>query len=125
MRVLLDTQIFLWAVLDPGKLPSSLRGLNEDSETDWVISAASAWEIATKLRLGKLPGAAHLVRHFDKAVDALYAEQLPVTALRALKAGGWEIPHRDPFHRMLAAQAVVVSLTLATTDPALRAVGPD
>jgi PIN domain nuclease of toxin-antitoxin system len=88
-----------------------------------IVSAASAWEIATKFRLGTLPGAAHVVRHFERAIDDLYAEQMPVTATRALKAGGWEVPHRDPFDRMLAAQAALESLPLATTEKALHAFG--
>ncbi len=61
MRVLLDTHIFLWAVLEPERLPDAIRALIESPENELVVSAASAWEIATKFRLGKLPGAAALV----------------------------------------------------------------
>ena len=89
MRLLLDTHVLLWALLEPGKLSPELRNALEDSGNTLVVSAASAWEIATKWRLGKL-------QH----------------------AGLWDVPHRDPFDRLLAAQARSDDLLLASTDPA-------
>lgn len=120
VRLLLDTHIVLWALMEPAKLPVGLRGLLEEDSTEVLVSAASAWEIATKYRLGKLPGASAVVADYPGAMRGLQAEGLAVTAAHALKAGAWEIPHRDPFDRMLAAQSALESLPLATTDPAFR-----
>ncbi len=120
MRVLLDTHIFLWAVLEPERLPDAIRALIESPENELVVSAASAWEIATKFRLGKLPGAAALVKHYSKAIDGLGATELAVSRDHALKAGGWNNPHRDPFDRMLAAQAAMERLPLVSVDKAMH-----
>lgn len=125
MRLLLDTHIFLWAVLDPDHLPARTRQRLEDPATEIVISAVSAWEIATKFRLGKLDGAASVVRHYSKAIAGLGATELSITREHALKAGGWDVPHRDPFDRMLAAQAVIESLPLASVDETFRQFGID
>lgn len=123
MKLLLDTHIFLWALMVPEKLPASLRALLEDDDTGVFVSAASAWEISTKYRLGKLSGAARVVADYPAAISGLQAEQLPITAAHALKAGLWSVPHRDPFDRMLAAQAAIESLPLATTDRAMQQFG--
>lgn len=123
MRLLLDTHIFLWAVLEPERLRSSVRATLQDPKTELLVSAASAWEIATKFRIGKLPGAKAVVADYTRIVSELYAESLPITPAHALKAGGWEVPHRDPFDRMIAAQATIEALPLVTTDPAMKLFG--
>ncbi|MEW6765647.1 MAG: type II toxin-antitoxin system VapC family toxin [Pseudomonadota bacterium] len=76
MKVLLDTHIFLWAVLEPERLPTRLRTLIESPETE-LISAASAWEIATK-RLGKLHGATEILKRYPMVIATLGATELPV-----------------------------------------------
>jgi PIN domain nuclease of toxin-antitoxin system len=119
MRVLLDTHTFLWAVLEPGKLSRRVRSLLQDPQTQIVLSAVCAWEISTKYRLGKLPDAAAVVERYGEAVSGLQAEELPVSRLHALQAGLWAFEHRDPFDRMLAAQAALEHLPLLTNDPAL------
>lgn len=83
------------------------------------VSAASAWEIATKHRLGKLPGAEPIVTGYAAHLTTLRAHELPVTSRHALAAGLFAVAHRDPFDRMLAAQAIAESVPLLTADPAL------
>ena len=83
-----------------------------------LVSAASAWEIATKFRLGKLPQAEVLLDTWDDALDRLKADQLPIDAAHARRAGLYAAAHRDPFDRLLAAQAEIVGVPLVTTDSA-------
>jgi len=87
-----------------------------------VVSAVSAWEIATKHRLGKLPQADALVGAYAHHLDRLGAERLPVTEDHALLAGRLPWPHRDPFDRMLAAQAMTESIPLVTNDSAFESI---
>ena len=79
-------------------------------------SAASAWEIATKVRIGKMPGAEHLVVDFGEYLQRWYASALGIEAADALHAGVMEWGHRDPFDRMLAAQALRRGLPLLSRD---------
>lgn len=119
MRVLLDTHAFLWAVLEPQKLSHRARSLLQDPATQIVLSTVSAFEIATKYRLGKLPDAAVVVERYEEAVMGLQAEELSISRMHALRAGLWAIEHRDPFDRMLAAQAELEQLPLLSNDPAM------
>jgi PIN domain nuclease of toxin-antitoxin system len=77
-------------------------------------------EIATKWRLGKLPGAGVVVESFQRAIDGLGAIECPILSSESLLAGSWNVPRRDPFDRILAAQAALRDLTLATTDGAFH-----
>jgi PIN domain nuclease of toxin-antitoxin system len=118
MKLLLDTHVLLWALLEPQKLSPQLRDALEDSDNTLVVSAASAWEIATKWRLGKLPHARSVVENYAMALHRLAAVDLPISGAVARQAGLWDVPHRDPFDRLLAAQAISDELVLASTDPA-------
>lgn len=118
MKLLLDTHVLLWALLEPEKLSPELRQALEDSDTTLLVSAATAWEIATKWRLGKLRQAQAVVEHYAMALHRLAAVELPITGSVARQAGLWEVTHRDPFDRLLAAQAKAENLVLATNDPA-------
>lgn len=120
VKVLLDTHAFLWALAEPDKLSTQARALLSDEDTDVLVSSASAWEIATKYRLGKLPGATAIVTDYAAAMRGLKARDLPITRQHALLAGSYEQAHRDPFDRMLAAQAHSEGLPLLSGDPALR-----
>ena len=120
MRVLLDTHALLWALVSPAKLGKKARVVIEDPDNIRVVSAVSAWEIATKFRLGKLDEAEDVVRDYTRHLTTLMAEELPITSRHALAAGLWEAQHRDPFDRMLAAQSVVEGLALVTNDVAMR-----
>ncbi len=117
MTYLLDTHVLLWALTEPTRLSSRAHRVVGDRSVEIVVSAASAWEVATKQRIGKLPQADVLIGAYHRHLDRLGAVRLAVTEEHALLAGGLEWPHRDPFDRMLAAQAMIESLTLVTADP--------
>jgi len=120
VRLLLDTHAFLWAVLDPRCLSARVRLLLAEPATEVVVSTASAWEIATKFRLGKLPGANAVVTDYAAAINGLQARSLAIRDSHALRAGSFPQPHTDPFDRMLVAQAEIEGLTLVSKDRALR-----
>src|SRR5437667_1598173 len=121
MRLLLDTHTLLWALAAPERLSGSAAGLIRDTTNVVLVSAASAWEISTKQRLGQLPGATPIVAAYAAHLTRLRAEELPIRSDHALLAGGFLIVHRDPFDRMLAAQAILEGLPLVTDDPAFLA----
>lgn len=125
MRYLLDTHALLWWMTDDPRLSSRARELIADERNNILISAASAWEIATKHRLGKLPIAATAMPRFNELVEADGFEHLPVTYLHALRAGGFPVEHRDPFDRMLAAQSVLEAAPLITRDSVFAVFGTD
>jgi len=120
VRVLVDTHVFLWALLEPEQLSRTAQRLLDDPQTGIVLSTASAWEISFKHRLGKLNQAVYLIENFDHAVNSLQVEELPIARAHALKAGAWLVEHRDPFDRILAAQAALEGLPLITPTPPLR-----
>ena len=120
MSFLLDTHAFLWAVMQPGELSTRVRKLLENPATDIVVSAASAWEIATKYRLGKLPSATPIVADIDDVARQLGARWLAVNHRHAIRAGAYSLTHKDPFDRMLAAQSELENLPLVSKDRALR-----
>lgn len=118
MRLLLDTHVLLWSLAAPDQLTSSARSAIEDRDNELWVSAASAWELSTKHRLGKLPQADVLLLGYEEHLARLGATELAITSRHALNAGGLNWNHRDPFDRMLAAQAMIESATLVTADAA-------
>jgi PIN domain nuclease of toxin-antitoxin system len=116
MRVLLDTHTLLWALAEPRWLSPRAARLIRDASTEVVVSAASAWEISTKHRLGRLPHAMPIIARYATHLAMLRAEELPIRSEHALMAGAFQVVHRDPFDRMLAAQAIVEGLHLITDD---------
>lgn len=118
MTHLLDTHAVLWALTDPSALGSAAAEVVRDSGSPLVVSAVSAWELATKYRLGRLPQADALLSTSPRLIRRLGASSLPITDEHALLAGQLVWAHRDPFDRMLAAQAMIESLTLITRDAA-------
>lgn len=118
--MLLDTHALLWAVTAPDRLGPDARGFVADVDNRLLVSAVSAWELATKQRLGKLPDADAIVGNFAGVVARLRATELPVSSDHAILAGRLDWHHRDPFDRMLAAQAMVEGVPLLTDDAALR-----
>jgi len=120
MRILLDTHALLWWWTGDQRLSLPARAAIADEANDILVSAASAWEIATKQRLGGLNEAPEATSRFAELVAADGFTHLPVTYLHGLRAGCYEVAHRDPFDRMLAAQSELESLVLLTRDPAFE-----
>ncbi len=116
MRLLLDTHAFVWWLAGSGQLSSAARGAIADEENDKLISAASAWEIATKHRIGKLPEAEEAALDMTGAIARQGFEELAVTVAEGARAGGLPGPLRDPFDRMLIAQALTRDLVLVSTE---------
>ena len=116
MTLLLDTHVLIWALAAPHRLPATVRARVADRRESLAVSAASALEIATKHRLGRLPEATALVHSFDAQVFRLGADVIAIEARHAITAGSLEWKHRDPFDRMLAAQAMSEGLELVSAD---------
>ncbi len=116
MRALLDTHTFLWWLTDSRRLSEEVRQKIADKANDVLISAASAWEITTKHRLGKLPGADLIAVDVAGAIASQGFSALAVTVDDAARAGALPGPHRDPFDRMLIAQALKRNLVLVSND---------
>jgi len=120
MRVLLDTHALLWALAEPLRLSPRISALIREASTEVIVSSASAWEIATKQRLGQLPGAGAIVVGYASHLEMLRAEELPIRSAHALMAESLAVDHRDPFDRMLAAQAMIEGMPIVTDDGAFR-----
>mgnify|MGYP001765917606 CR=1 FL=1 len=121
MKLLLDTHALLWWLTDDPRLAERARALISDERNTVLVSAASAWEISTKYRLGKLDLAAALLPRFNELIALDGFQHLPVTYLHAIKAGSYAVEHRDPFDRMLAAQCELEGATLLSCDRAFEA----
>ena len=118
MKLLLDTQVLLWAAGLPGRLSAAARKLLDDTRHELLFSAASLWEIAIKNALGREdfradPG---VLRRglFDNGY-----QELPVTGEHAVTVGTLPALHRDPFDRLLLSQALCEGITLVTADAQL------
>ena len=120
MRLLLDTHLLLWAAGEPDKLSARARILMEDPDNDLVFSVASLWEITIKTGLGRADFQVdpHLLRR--GLIENGY-EELPITSQHALAVGQLPDVHRDPFDRILVAQATEEGLLLLTHDPLVKA----
>ena len=116
MLALLDTHTFLWWLTDDKRLPQSARRVIKDKDNNIVVSAASVWEIATKHRIGKLLSADTVAPDIPGAIADQGFGELPVTVDDAARAGTLPGPHRDPFDRMLIAQALGRNLVLISIE---------
>jgi PIN domain nuclease of toxin-antitoxin system len=123
MRILFDSHALVWFLDADPRLPIRARAAVTASDAVPVVSAVSAWELANKVRLGKWPDVASFAEFFVETIDAQGFELLPITAHHARLAGFLPGPHRDPFDRMLAAQAQIENVPLITADPAFKAFG--
>ena len=117
LRILLDTHALIWWLADSRRLPQSVRDAISDASNEKLVSAATAWEIATKFRIGRLPEAAVLAEDIAGALAEQGFEELPLTVDDGSRAGALPGHHRDPFDRMLIAQALARNLTIVTGDP--------
>lgn len=119
MRFLLDTHTLIWWMTSDPHLSKVGRGLITDRANTAVISAVSAWEIATKVRLGRLPSAAELIEDFVGEMERQRIAILDVSAKHGIRAGSLPGPHKDPFDRMLIAQALGENIPILSNDQAL------
>lgn len=116
MRLLLDTHALLWWLTDDARLGREAYSALRAGDNTIYVSAVSAYEVALKHGLGKLPEAAQLAREFLDEVDAAGFEPLPLSVREAQVAGRMDNAHRDPFDRMLIAQAILHDLTLVSNE---------
>jgi PIN domain nuclease of toxin-antitoxin system len=123
MGALLDTHALIWWVAGDERISPELRRRLSQLGEDVYVSAATAWEIATKVRIGKLKAPKVLLGDFVEAIEMLGFRPLPITLRHGYDAGQLPGTHRDPFDRMLAAQARAEGLALVSCDPALQALG--
>ena len=119
--LLLDTHCLLWWLAQPEQLSATALQAISSTNAEIFVSAATGWEIATKARLGKLTIPADITAEFPLVLQTQGFSPLPIQLNHALRAGGYPQHHRDPFDRMLAAQAELEGLTLLSNDPELRA----
>lgn len=117
---LLDTHVFLWLLGQPERIDAGVRATLAARDNTLLVSAASALEVATKVRIGKL-SAPGLLESWDSRVAEMAAVELDVTSRHATLAGSLAWDHRDPFDRLLAAQAILENATLVTIDRHLLA----
>ena len=120
VKYLLDTHALLWATRDNVRLSHNALTIIEDIDVPLFVSAVSAYEIMYKHQLGKLPEYEYIADHYFNILDRLGVNELPISAQHAHFAGKMEWTHRDPFDRLLAAQAVTDHLTLITNDPVFQ-----
>lgn len=124
MRLLLDTHAFLWwSVEDDPKLSAKADAAIADRTNTVFVSAASAWEITTKYRLGKLPGMAVVAADVAAQIAVEGFVELAVTVAHGQRAGALQGPHKDPFDRMLIAQALLEDMTLVSNEAVFDAFG--
>jgi PIN domain nuclease of toxin-antitoxin system len=123
VRLLLDTHALIWWLLDDPKLPARARSLIADGEVPAFVSSASAWEILTKRRKGRLPEFGEIAESLEGYVQRSRFETLAITFAHAAAAGRLPGPHNDPFDRMLIAQAAAERLTVVTVDPVFENYG--
>jgi PIN domain nuclease of toxin-antitoxin system len=121
VRLLLDTHVLVWSFASPARLTKAARDILVERDNDILVSAASAWEIATKHRLGKFPEAGKLLDDFRRNLDSAGFTGLPISLDHARAAGALPGPHKDPFDRMLIAQAQIERLTVVTADRVFQA----
>jgi PIN domain nuclease of toxin-antitoxin system len=123
VKILLDTCTLLWATLSPDALSQRAQALIASEDSVVLVSAASAWEIATKVRLGKLPGIEKLEENYLETMDAAGYTSLPIDTAHALRVGRMTADRRDPFDRMLAAQAIALDAPILSPDTQLDGLG--
>jgi PIN domain nuclease of toxin-antitoxin system len=119
VKVILDTHTLIWATANPSRLSREAAKVVADPANEILVSAASAWEIATKVRLGKMPDSEPMEGRFMEAIDEAGFTLLSIDAPTALRAGRLIGDHRDPFDRILAAHAIALDIPIVSKDAKL------
>ena len=123
MRALLDTHALLWWLADDPALSRTARKVIAETKNTLLVSAASAWEIAIKVRLGKLPTAVDLTADFASQIEREGFHLLPISAEHGIRAGLLPGPHKDPFDRMLIAQTQAENIPIITNETVFETYG--
>ena len=123
MNILLDTHTLLWLVSSPTEIDATALAVLSEPDTDVWVSAASAWEIAIKNRIGRLDGEA-LLSAWPDIITNMSAGELPIESTDAILAGRLPWAHKDPFDRAIVAQALRRNLTIATRDTKILDAAP-
>jgi PIN domain nuclease of toxin-antitoxin system len=123
MRLLLDSHTLIWSADEPARITPTAMSALSDSANDLLLSAATLWELAIKGGKGNLPLLISYRHWMDRAIADLDLVILPITLEHAERQAGLPWHHRDPFDRLLVAQAQVEGLPLVSADPALDAYG--
>lgn len=123
MRFLLDTHTFLWWVWDAPELSSKARKILGNTENECLLSLASSWEIAIKLSLGKLTLASGIERFIPEQLSANGFRQLGIDFRHVARVATLPFHHRDPFDRLLAAQAMEEKLVIVSADAVFQKYG--
>lgn len=116
MRLLLDTHVLIWVLANEPKIPTDVAAALKLASNEVIVSAITPWEISIKVELGKLTFDAAFLGEFDARMKALAFSSLPITSTHGVAAGRLLGRNRDPFDRMLAAQAISEGLILVTAD---------
>ena len=125
LKVILDTCALLWWWSGPERLTPRARAIIGDPGTSVYISVASAWEIATKYRIGKLPFGERIMSEWGHRMTADRFQEIDFTAQHAFRAGTFRSPHRDPFDRMIAAQSMIERVPVVTPDEQIETLGAE
>jgi PIN domain nuclease of toxin-antitoxin system len=123
MKLLLDTHIFLWYITADPKLPASFLSAIQDPANEVYLSVASIWEAVIKHSIGKLPLPAPLAEYLPQQRAAHGIASLPIEEGALPHLAGLPPLHRDPFDRMLVAQALEHGMAIASVDPDISAYG--
>ena len=123
MRLLLDTHAFLWWLAGDAALSSAAQTAIADTTNEIFVSAASVWEMATKHRIGKLPGIGSIAADLEAAIAGQGFQGVPISLRQAQAAGALPGPHSDPFDRVLIAQAMLEDLVLVSNESPFDAYG--
>ena len=123
MKILVDTHIFLWAITDDSRLTKSQRQVYSDERNDLFLSVASVWEIVIKVAVGKLPLPQPSVAYVERQMKKNQIKLLPVRLPHLSALESVPLLHRDPFDRILVAQANVEGMPILSADPLISQYG--
>ena len=123
LRILLDSHAFVWFVQADRRCSNVARAAIEDPDAEVYVSAATAWEMSTKVRSGKWIEVKAVANQIERAISSFDFLPLPITVTHGRVAGSLPGAHKDPFDRILAAQAEIEGLVLVTVDPAFHVFG--
>ena len=123
MRFLVDTHTFLWAILSPEKLSDRVTEIFTDREAELLLSIATPWEMAVKAGIGKLENGADILDDFEHRVTASGYGMLETSVKHAIRSGSLPRYHKDPFDRLLVAQALDLDLPILSRDTIFDAYG--